>query len=639
MNTQNPLPSAWRWSLRYSPIMRVIRGIDERVRRRRLGAQTIAASGLPAPLQKRIAAIVGRTRLHASEQRDIARELISHCFEAIESAKDEPEILASLGDPKTIAPLLRRAAKRKRPLIYQLRRRAAQALLITFGLSILFYGLIAIRFYAGSPTIKTDYMAKINAPILAAPESDKAWPVYQQALIEWYQIEARLVANTLVDPDEQNQLFVHPGPHNLHEIPAGHPDREMTIEAMKAYRPTLDRVIDATRRPMIGMLLSDQTREIQIEGTDRTLTVTSAPSSRSGPLFQTLLPHLGQLRFLSKMLAFDSNIAIEEGDADRAAADIAALLRLSNQVKSEPFYISQLVSSTIYNFAQSQIHRLYVLSPGLLEREHVIELSHLLADARPQSLDMTSERDGFLDTLQRTFTDDGSGDGRMTPEGARFIGEFHRPLLDLGEIPELGMDSWLTQTSTKAAEPLASVLIASRAEQRRVYDELLAATAAAIAQGPQGLPAMWDWDTRMERLQTSPVTNWSPVSILTPSFIKGVSTVFGSQARTDATGVLLAADAYRLDHGAWPESLDLLVPRYLPAIPDDPFEPGASILYKTTPSGPTIWFRGADGDNDNARRVGASTDEYKARSFTRRYSQGFTDIPDADWVVFPPDLD
>jgi len=644
MSPAKPLASAWRWSVRYSPIMVVIRGIDERLRRHHKAAPIIDASELPAPVQKRLTQIVRRTRLRASEQADVARELVAHAQDATDADTSEPEILASLGDPKPIARLIRRAAKRKRPLLYQLRAWTTRSIIVLTGLLILIYAGVTARFYSGSPSITMDYMAQLNAPILATPDEDKAWPIYQEALIEWKQIETALLAESHKDANAEDQNHWLAGVEHSPYIPEGHPDRDDTHDAMRAFRPTLDRVTEATRRPIVGMLLSDQTREIEIDGTDARLAVTISPSTdpaEQGSMIDVLLPHLGSLRNTARMFAMDTEIAIEEGDADRASANIGAMIALSEQISSEPFLISHLVAIAIYEFARNQIHRVYDRAPRLFERDHVIALSHQLTDARRRSLSLEfeSERAMFLDLLQRSFTDDGKGDGRLTPEGARILRGVASTPLALG--PEFDDETpWLVRSASNATAPLAGVAIASRAAQLAAFDEILANVSRALASDPSGLREVSAWSERFDERHSGPgIPIWRPLTDIVPAMTQIVVTVHRSRAASDATIVLLAADAYRLDHATWPDSLDRLVPHYLPGIPDDPFEPGASILYRSDASGPTIWFRGADGDDDSARTPDSPTQARDAMSLFRRFQLDPTDVPDGDWVLYPPEAD
>ena len=62
----------------------------------------------------------------------------------------------------------------------------------------------------------------------------------------------------------------------------------------------------------------------------------------------------------------------------------------------------------------------------------------------------------------------------------------------------------------------------------------------------------------------------------------------------------LAAERFRLDHGSWPESLDQLVPKYMAAVPNDPFIPGPLKLRKL-PDGLFIYSVGYDGRDDGGK--------------------------------------
>ena len=62
----------------------------------------------------------------------------------------------------------------------------------------------------------------------------------------------------------------------------------------------------------------------------------------------------------------------------------------------------------------------------------------------------------------------------------------------------------------------------------------------------------------------------------------------------------LATERFRLDHARWPESLDQLVPKYLAAVPNDPFIPGPLKLRKF-PDGLFIYSVGYDGHDDGGK--------------------------------------
>jgi hypothetical protein len=59
----------------------------------------------------------------------------------------------------------------------------------------------------------------------------------------------------------------------------------------------------------------------------------------------------------------------------------------------------------------------------------------------------------------------------------------------------------------------------------------------------------------------------------------------------------LALRAYRLEHGRYPATLQALTPRYLPAVPGDPFSP-APLLYRSQCKGYVLYSIGPDGKDD-----------------------------------------
>jgi hypothetical protein len=55
-------------------------------------------------------------------------------------------------------------------------------------------------------------------------------------------------------------------------------------------------------------------------------------------------------------------------------------------------------------------------------------------------------------------------------------------------------------------------------------------------------------------------------------------------ARRRMAAVALAMRLYEVDHGHWPAKLENLVPKYLPAVPDDPFLPAGTGKIRYLPS-------------------------------------------------------
>jgi hypothetical protein len=73
------------------------------------------------------------------------------------------------------------------------------------------------------------------------------------------------------------------------------------------------------------------------------------------------------------------------------------------------------------------------------------------------------------------------------------------------------------------------------------------------------------------------------------------------EAQLAGLEVLCGLRLYELDHGEMPESLDALVPDYLPEMPLDPFT-GEPLIYNPPDEGLALYSAGPDGQDDGGQR-------------------------------------
>ena len=105
-------------------------------------------------------------------------------------------------------------------------------------------------------------------------------------------------------------------------------------------------------------------------------------------------------------------------------------------------------------------------------------------------------------------------------------------------------------------------------------------------------------------------TNWNAVDdrakkgryilsgLLLPALGKAMHRDTEDRAKARIAQTVLAIERYRLAHtGQFPESLDGLVPAYLPAIPSDPFD-GKPLRFKRRESGYIVYSVGPDTVDD-----------------------------------------
>jgi len=151
----------------------------------------------------------------------------------------------------------------------------------------------------------------------------------------------------------------------------------------------------------------------------------------------------------------------------------------------------------------------------------------------------------------------------------------------VAELPQLD-----AQSLAELAGPLKTATARESIEQLRARDREF----SRISYGWRG--RLWLWSD--EVLHVNGILRASETAMVS------------ARARTDAQLRLLLADAalrrYILERGTPPTSLEILVPEYLDAVPDDPFSEGP-LAYRATDDGYLLYSVGSDGVDDGGLRV------------------------------------
>lgn len=604
-------------------------------------AELIAAADLPDPVAQRIATIVRSTRLWKSEQSDIARELIAHAHDALAAGRTPEEIAKTLGDPANVAPLLRRSARRKRPWHWHARHRALQGVGVALLALIGVYAVLFIRFNTGSPTITHNYLAELNERNSAHTEDQRALDAFDALYRAWlpkvqhlYQADAEYRADNEITERTQITAFEHyPYP------PSDAPLYDRLLDAHTEVRPQLDAAIAASRRPALGMLYSDRHEKVTAEdGNEYFKTLPPSDDPRlAGPIVEVLLPALSQARSLSQLMALDAVLAARANDPDRAAESFTAVFDTARLVGQEHTLVSSLAAAAIQTMGESVLLRILRDHPDLFTDSHLTGLAHAASRSgrHARDLDLVTERRIFADFLQRAYTDDGRGDGRLTIQGLELVERMASPNANRATLePGHGIDP-----AARFTGPIAMLAQGSRRDQQTMHDRLIAHAEAALRHDPAD-PAQvairHDLRHLIEELQTNP--RYWMVAMIAPALDQAVETAHRSKAHTDATLTAIALHAYRHRTGRWPHALAELAPDLLPAVPEDPFDPGQPIKYRLIDGTPHLYFVGADAVDNHAARPPA--DNLRAvESLRQRYDPNPNDAPAVtgfDWVIFPP---
>jgi len=274
------------------------------------------------------------------------------------------------------------------------------------------------------------------------------------------------------------------------------------------------------------------------------------------------LPHLAQLRQAARLLELDALMKVEEGKADKAAAATAASFAAAHSLRNEPILISQLVRIAVDSISLSTLER--VLSRTTLGDKQLTELSATV----------TSEEksDGF----------------KRGMVGERCEGDYM--FLNLRTLSEedakvSALAFWFYKYSDEQAQDrianirfMAEVLGPADRKDRDIGD-LLENIGKGILPGPNA------------RLL---------IGMKAPALARACEEDLKNTARLRAARAGIAVERFRLANGRLPDSLEELVPKWLDAVPADPFD-DKPIRYRKLDKGFVTYSIGPDLKDDGGK--------------------------------------
>ena len=606
----------WR-RVRFTPLRDALRG---RLTGRLDVDQLIAEAKLPAGPAKAVREVVHHTRLWRNEKIDVANELIAHFRDGLDQELSADELVAGFGDPRQTARLIRRAKKRNRPWPWHAARATGLAVCMLVGV----YIFASLLLLMDRPRVTVDYVAQLNAQAVAVPEEDRAWPIYREVLL----------TGVFRDRDALESIMVRREGRSRSVIRAGEPGWQDAVALLSEQRGALATIRQAAAKPGLGLAVG---HEWDYTGVDREalygpghqgpgrLSEGEASASYVDQLveesiFHVLLPHLGYMRAMARLLVADTEWACEQGDHERVLANLSAMLGLARHSRETPTLINSLVAASIVSIAQQQVADLLNRDPERWSRPDLTELAHLLASVDPLVQPAwEGERMMMYDTLQRLYSERGN----VTRDGLRFLFTFEQAI---GPSEQEEYQRRRLETVSVIGLPALNVLMASRSEMEREYERIM-----RLLESERDMPP-WERMTHSPtyqaveslRLHDTFGIRYSPITMLTPSTSAAYRITDHSLALRDALHVVIAMELYHRDHDAYPDDLADLSPRYLPTPPVD-YSTGDPLRVRYTEDGGFVLYGLGRNGEDNG---GALSDD------GRRRWPGASDT--GDWVLYPP---
>jgi hypothetical protein len=565
--------SFW-YKLRYTPVRDFLRG---RLSARMDFRRALEQAALPPAVLELVQRVVDATRLWRLERLEVVHELIAHFNDGIAAGVPPDELITRFGDPSQAAMLIRRAKRRNRPLAWHGLRITALSVAVLFAV----YCGYAVYFLSGRPSPRVNYVAAINERVEKTPVENRAWPLYRRALRELGRQK----------PLQSASPFNAKGWGTASQLVTDH-------------REQMELIREGAGKPTFGFLLVFDPDE------NDPWPESKAPLNdpEAGEDLATApLPSLLGLRNLAELLSADAALARQAHDGKRLLRDIHSILGLSRQVGESGPLLCGLVSLSIYETALDQIEVTLRDEPSLVAPKDWLALAHRLAAPKVAGdlITLETERMAFEDMLQRSFTDDGAGDGRLTAVGARRL--FHG---------DRGNGKWMGNV----LDPGAAFLMASRKDLKNQYSRIVDRAEANLR-----LPLRnTDWHIREKENAKS--WRYMPVWLNTPEYLRVQAGAEQALGRRDGVVVGIALEVFRREHGNYPENLKILVPQLLPEIPADRIS-GEPVRYRLVNGRPLVYSVGVDRKDDEGR--------VPAPSLAAAIRESETNPVQGDWLLYP----
>ena len=482
---------------------------------------------LPACAAEFIRLVIKKMRYRKKVRRDVQAELAAHFEDELKDCKTDEQreqkaqqLIAGFGDVKLLAILLRRAKKRCRPMWRKVLVRGFQVV----GVVILYILICFAPLVIGRPNVSVNYADWLNDLGRAGrAESENAYPYYKQAV----EVSVKM-------PKLFNKSKV--------KWPADFNDMEMQqfLQWLNDNNKALELMIEGTNKPHYWAVY---------QRTEAALI--------NGSIFDGSLKDLSGYRQVARALNWRSLYKAYSGEIESALDDCISLLRFGRHQEGKGLLIEQLVGIAIEALAHGSISM--IIEKVDVPADTLKNIQEQLQEefARPYDvINLEGEKVFLYDYIQRSFTDDGKGGGRMLARGAPLaVGDW-----------KSGLWRFVSLSYPDRREVTAKVdHYYNLAEQ--VFDET-------------------PWQVHRKGVSSAKLDEIADGSlllrILAPAHGRVVQLEWRTKTMRLGLMTMLALSRYEKEKSKYPESLDVLVEAgYLKEVPNDPYSDN-SLVYKKT---------------------------------------------------------
>ncbi len=290
--------------------------------------------------------------------------------------------------------------------------------------------------------------------------------------------------------------------------------------------------------------------------------------------YSTPFPHYQKIRALARFLSLQAQVDAEKGDAAGAMDASLDSVRVGETMPRGGPLIGMLVGVACQAIGRQQAWKAAGHLNSAQARAAARRLEAIRAGHVPFADTMQEEEwTGQASLLELMHRRDWSGElaGATTPDPS-------------GEQSGNSPGRWLFATRIR--------LIG----KRRILADYTRSLDRIIADGRRPFAAR----SRAPAIEAT----GDPVNdMITPVFWNTGLDEVKADTENALLLVTLALRAYRLDHGAYPPTLDVLAPGYLRSVPNDPFALSGPLRYRRTGANYLLYSVGPDGKDDGGAAI------------------------------------
>ena len=383
--------------------------------------------------------------------------------------------------------------------------------------------------------MSVDYVEWLNDLVRdGRDESDNARPYYKKACKLLVEMPEWLATNMSSWPSDFNDV-----------------DRRKLTDWLEDNRQALDMLREGSGRA--GYWSKYHTDETRL---DKGLMANA----------MAVLPRYRRLAFTMR---WQNRRQADAGNMAAAISDSIALVKFGGHLQGHGLLVEQLVGIAIEAIGTGETFKLLgrVDIPADILKNAYQQLERH-SDRQKSIVSMEAEKVFWYDAVQRGFTDDGQGNGRILARGLPYV---------------------VTNDHVDNLWRIASFDLPDRKEMMANIDQLYAQFADVFSKTPWDLqdgPADKPWTDA--RVRTVPVVG-KPVAGVMPRVNRQSWAV---RTYREALLTVLAVIRYEKTEGCYPADLDELVEvGFLKQLPVDPFS-GQTLVYKKTADGFTLYSFG-----------------------------------------------